>query len=208
MDPVTPDSTETEGLLRQIRAGDRRAFDLLFARYWRYLHQVIEQRLDPKIRRRVDPSDIVQETQLEAFQRLADYLERQPMSFRAWLRKTAHERLLKIRRYHRATDKRSVEREVPLPDGSSLQLAQQLLAPGSTPCQHLDRTEQARRVRESVAQLSETDQEVVLMRNFEGLSNQEIGYVLDLDPAAVSKRHGRALLRLRELLLAGGFPEV
>ena len=45
------------------------------------------------------------------------------------------------------------------------------------------------------------------MRNFEGLSNQEVAYLLGLDPATASKRHGRALLRLRQVLLDGGFPE-
>jgi DNA-directed RNA polymerase specialized sigma24 family protein len=58
-----------------------------------------------------------------------------------------------------------------------------------------------------VAQLPEADRDVLVMRNFEGLSNPEIGYLLDLDPATVSKRHGRALLRLRELLLEDGFRE-
>ena len=45
------------------------------------------------------------------------------------------------------------------------------------------------------------------MRNFEGLSNQEVAYLLGLDPATASKRHGRALLRLRQLLLDEGVPD-
>jgi RNA polymerase sigma factor (sigma-70 family) len=58
-----------------------------------------------------------------------------------------------------------------------------------------------------LAQLPEADRESLLMRNFEGLSNQEIGCLLGLEPGAVSKRHGRALLRLRQLLLEGGLTE-
>jgi RNA polymerase sigma factor (sigma-70 family) len=58
-----------------------------------------------------------------------------------------------------------------------------------------------------LAQLPEADREILLMRSFEGLSNQEIGCLLDLEPGAVSKRHGRALLRLRQLLLEGGLTE-
>ncbi len=93
---------------------------------------------------------------------------------------------------------------MPLPAESSLVLGRQLLASGSTPSEHLDRSEVARRVRQAVTLLPEADREVLVMRNFEGLSNPEIGYLLGLDAATVSKRHGRALLRLRKLLLEGG----
>jgi len=60
------------------------------------------------------------------------------------------------------------------------------------------------RVREVLAELSETDREVLLMRNVDDLPYQEIGCILDLDPAAARKRYGRALLRLRERLLDAG----
>src|SRR6516164_9561444 len=110
MDAITPDSTETRNLLRQIEAGDRQAFERLFDRYQAYLRQVVEVRLDPRVRARVDPSDVVQETQLEAFRRLPDYLTRRPMPFRLWLRKTAQERLLVTRRQHLEAGRRAVDR--------------------------------------------------------------------------------------------------
>jgi RNA polymerase sigma-70 factor (ECF subfamily) len=204
---LTPDSADTQRLLERVRAGDRQAFEELFARHRPHLHQLVELRMDPKLRARVDPSDVVQETQLEAFRRLADYLERRPMPFRLWLRKTAHERLLKIRRHHLGAAQRAVQREVALPDHSSLLLAQQLIAPGSTPSEQFDRREAARLVRQAMAQLSEVDREILLMRNFEGLSNQEVAQVLQIDPATASQRFGRALLRLRKLLLESGLME-
>lgn len=204
MDESAPDSADIQDLLRQAQTGDRHAFETLFARYRAELRRVIALRLDPKIRARVDPSDIVQETQLEAFCRFPDFLERRPMPFRLWLRKTAYERLLVARRQHVQAARRAVGREVPLPERSSLLLAQQLLAPGSTPSQRLDRRELAQRVRQALTQLPEPDQEILIMRAFEGLSNQEVAYVLDLDPNTASKRHGRALLRLHQILSQGG----
>jgi RNA polymerase sigma-70 factor (ECF subfamily) len=207
MDDVTPDSSETLDLLRQARAGDKAAFERLFAEHRPQLRRFVDMRLDPKLRARVDASDVVQETQMEVLGRLADYLERQPMPFRLWLRKTAYERLLKIRRRHVEAAQRSLEREVPLPDRSSFALAQQLLASGSTPSQHLDKREIARRVRQAIAQLAENDRQIVLMRNFEGMSNREVAQVLQIDPATASQRFGRALLRLRKLLLSGGLME-
>ena len=81
-------------------AGDRGSFDRLFGLHRAYLRQVVKRRLDPRVRGRVDPSDVLQETQLEALRRLPDYLDRRPMPFRLWLRKTAQERLLVAHRRH------------------------------------------------------------------------------------------------------------
>jgi RNA polymerase sigma-70 factor (ECF subfamily) len=204
---VMPDSEETCRLLGQVEAGDRRAFERLFARHRPELLRVVAARLDSKVRARVDPSDVVQDTQLEAYRRLPDYLARRPMPFRLWLRKTAQERLLVARRQHVQAGWRSVTREVPLPDRSSLLLARSFLVTSSTPSQQLARRELARRVSQVVARLPEADQEILLLRTYEGLSNQEAAYVLGLDPATASKRHGRAVLRLHRLLVQGGLTE-
>jgi RNA polymerase sigma-70 factor (ECF subfamily) len=206
MDELDADPAE-DLLLRQAHAGDGRAFEQLFARYRPYLLRLIALRLDPKLRPRLDASDVVQETQLEVFRRLGDFLDRQPMPFRVWLRKTACERLLKLREYHLGVAKRSLEREVPLPERSSLLLAQRLFALGSSPSRQLSRRETARRVSQALAQLAEADREVLLMRTFEGLSYEEVGAALDIAPTAARKRYGRALLRLQKLLLDNGLLE-
>jgi RNA polymerase sigma-70 factor (ECF subfamily) len=207
MSDAQPDSAETVRLLQQIRAGDRQAVEQLFARHRAYLHRFVELRLDPRLRRRVDASDVVQEACLEALARLDAYLERPPMPLRLWLRQIALDRTLKARRYHLGTARRALDREVPLPEQPSLLLAGRLLAAGSTPSQHLDRHELARRLRQAVAQLPEADREVILMRHFEGLSNQEVGCLLGIDPGTASKRHGRAMLRLHHLLFERGLTE-
>jgi DNA-directed RNA polymerase specialized sigma24 family protein len=114
MDELTPDSTETRNLRQQIQAGDRQAFERLFGRHRPELRAFISLRLDPRLRTRVDPSDVVQETQMEVYRRLPDYLERQPMPFHVWLRKTAYERRAMMGRQHLRAGKRSLQREVPL----------------------------------------------------------------------------------------------
>src|SRR5437588_12162082 len=199
-----PDSDDTEALLRLGQAGDRAAFEALFARHRADLWRLVELRLDPRLRPRVDPSDVVQEAHLEAFRRLGAYLERRPLPFRLWLRQIVYDHTLKARRRHLGTARRDAAREVPLPERSSLLLARQLLAGGPTPSQQLDRRELAARLRRALAQLPEADRELILMRHFEGLSNQEVGCLLGADPATVSKRHGRALLRLHRILFEGG----
>lgn len=207
MSEPDPDSMETCRLLDEIRAGEASAFDRLFARYRPDLRRFIAFRLDPRIRARLDPSDIVQETHLEAYRRMADFLARRPMPFRVWLRKTAYERLLKIRRYHVDAARRAVGRELGLADRSSVLLAGSLLPGGSSPSQRLARSELVRRVRQALAELSEADRELLLMRNVEELPYRDIACILELDPAAVRKRYGRALLRLRKLLLDAGLLE-
>ena len=198
------DSAETQNLLNQLRSGDAEALDRLFAKHREYLRRVVELRLDRKLRTRVDLSDVVQETHLEVAGRIDDYLRRRPMSFRLWLRETAHQRLLMLHRRHVDAQQRALGREVSLPDRSSIALAQQLLAGGPSPSQQARQRELAGKVREAVEQLPETDREIVLMRNFEELTNREVAELLQIDSVAASKRYGRALLRLRNVLVERG----
>ncbi len=207
MDGDRPDAIETERLLQQARRGDRGAFEGLFARHRCYLLRFIQMRLDPKLRRRVDPSDIVQEAHLEAVKRLGQYLEHSAMPFRLWLRQLAHDRLLKSRRQHLGTARRSLERELPLHEQTSQLLLQQLLDREPSPSQHLNRKELGQQLREALAQLPEADREILHLRVVEGLTYDEISYLLDVQPAAARKRQGRALLRLHRLLFEEGLTE-
>jgi RNA polymerase sigma-70 factor (ECF subfamily) len=201
MAPPVMDEAEIQGLFNELRAGDRGALDLLLARHRSYLLNAIQLRMDRKMRSRIDPSDVVQETQLEAAGRIQEYLDREPMPFHIWLRKTAQERLLRLRRQHVEAECRSVENEIPLPDGSSILLARKILSREPDPGQQAAENELARRLRQAMAMLPDTDREILLMRNFEGLSNKETAQVLGLEPAATSKRYGRAILKLRQLLV-------
>jgi RNA polymerase sigma-70 factor (ECF subfamily) len=207
MDGDIPDPTETDRLLRQAQAGDPQAMEELFARHAAYLRQVIGPRLDKRLRARVDVSDVVQETQIEVFRRLEEYLRRQPMPFRLWLRKTACECLGKLHAHHLGAAKRSLRCEVVLPERSSLQLAGRLLRHASTPSKEVSRREIARLVNLAVAELPDADREVLLMRHSEGLAYDEVSTVLEITPEAARKRYGRALLRLQKLLEQSGLLE-
>jgi RNA polymerase sigma-70 factor, ECF subfamily len=204
MDELAPDSAETRDLLEQAGRGHRPAFDRLLARHRSDLLQFVGLRMDPKMRGRVDPSDVVQETQLDVYRRLGDFCARRPMPFHVWLRKTAYERLLMTRRQHVEAAQRAVEREQPLPDRSSLLFARRILARGSTPSRSLGRRELVRRLHQALAELPDTDREILVMRNLEERPYEEIACILDIEPAAARKRHGRSLIRLHALLAADG----
>ncbi len=198
MSDLKPDSGETVDLLQQVREG-KPVFDRLFAGHRAALKEAVSIRFDPALRGRLDPSDVVQDTQLEAFRRLPEFLQRQPMPFHLWLRKMAYERLIMMRRRHLNATCRAVRNEFPLPEQSSLVLAQQLLANEESPSQQVGKKELAQRVRTALGNLP--------MRTFESLSYDEIACILEIESAAARKRHGRALLRLHKLLAADGITE-
>jgi RNA polymerase sigma-70 factor (ECF subfamily) len=206
MSEVKPDSAETAALLEQIARGDRQALESLLARHRDHLHSFVEFHLDPRVRARLDPSDLVQETQLEVVQRMDDFLKRRPMPFHLWLRKAAYERLLRVRRDHRRA-RRSVDREVAWPERSSLLLARPLLDARSSPSSQLQARELAARVSRAVAELSESDREILLLREADDLSYAEIASLLEIEPAAARKRYGRALIRLQQILTDHGLVE-
>lgn len=206
MPEIKPDSGETQELLARIGAGEAEAFNRLFVRYQPWLRRLVELRLDGRMRARLDPSDVVQETQLEAFRRLGGFVKEPPMPFRLWLRKTLEERLRMAERRHLETRGRTVRRELTLPETSSND-GRQLAGADPTPSQQFAQDELGAQVREAIAGLEELDREILLMRSYEGLSYGEIGYILEIDEAAARKRHGRALLRLHGRLTDRGFTE-
>jgi RNA polymerase sigma-70 factor (ECF subfamily) len=205
MAKVKSDSSHTYGLLEQVRGDDRAALGALLERHRAGLQAFLDFHLDPGLRARLDAADLVQETQLEVLRRMGDFLNRRPMPFHLWLRKTAYQRLLNLRRDHRR-DRRSVAREVPWPERSSLLVARALLEEPS-PSRQAEAREFSARVRRAVAELAEADREMLLMRHAEDLSYEEIACLLDVEPATARKRYGRALIRLQRVLSEHGLLE-
>lgn len=201
------DSERTSRLLDEAFAGCDAAFDRLLEHHRPRLVAAVRRRLNPKLIRRLDASDVVQETQLEALRRREEYLQRRPMPFGLWLLKTAHQRLQRIERDHLQRAKRAIDCELPLPDGSSLALAARLASDATSQSRWLNRQEAAHRVRHALAILSETSREIILLRNFEGLSNVEASQLLEISEAAAKKRYTRAVLQLHELLHNDGHLE-
>ncbi|HTU24733.1 MAG TPA: sigma-70 family RNA polymerase sigma factor, partial [Pirellulales bacterium] len=201
------DSEPTVELLSRVRSGEQAAFEGLFARHRPWLRQLVEWRLDDRLNARLDPSDVVQETQLEAYRRLEDFLEREPMPFRLWLRKTLDERLTMLERRHLGASRRAVDREAWPEAGKSAWLVDRLAGGDPSPSQVFVRDEMANRVREAIAGLADLDREILLLRTFEALSYGEVAFLLKIDPATARKRHGRALLRLHESLSKSGLTQ-
>ncbi len=129
-------------------------------------------------RRRVDASDVVQDVLVEAHRRLSDYLQSSGMPFQLWLRHLARDRLIDAHRRHRGAARRSIDREQPLAapgheDQSAFDLAALLRDRELTPAAAATKHELELRFQAAVETLDDVDREIVLMRHFEQLSNQE-----------------------------------
>jgi RNA polymerase sigma-70 factor (ECF subfamily) len=163
---------------------------------------MVELRLDARVAARLDPSDVLQEVYLDMAGKIEGYLRQPKVNFYVWLRGLAWERLLKLQRRHLGAECRAVGREEALPLDSSSALAGQCLAPGTSPSDAALKEELRHRVQLALAKLDEKDREVILMRDFEGMTNGEVAQTLGLKASTATMRYGRALYRLKEILTA------
>jgi len=189
-------------LLGRAAAGDTAAGFSLLDRHRGRLKRMFSIRMDQKLIRRVDESDMVQETLAAAACRLPEYLAGRPMPFYPWLRKIAEQKLADAYRRHRR-ERRTVEREEEppaLPDRSAVELARHLISPHSSPSRSLDRREIRDQVQHALAALNEQEREVVLLYHLERMTIPEIAAVLGLTEEATKSRRRRALVRLGKLL--------
>ena len=190
---------DTDELLIRAHSGDGQAVDRLVARHRSRLRRLIEVHLDRRLAARVDPSDIIQETLVDATRKLPRYLRERPLPFYPWLRQLALERIIRNYRQHVRAASRSVRREAApglrLPDHSAVRLAKLLVSAGSSPSHQLLREEQSAQVREVIENLSARDRDVLVLRFLEQLSTGEIAAVLCLTEAGVKSRLRRALER-------------
>jgi RNA polymerase sigma-70 factor (ECF subfamily) len=199
-----PNAEQTEHLLASARNGDSGAINQLLERHRQAVRRMIDLRMDQVLKRRVDASDIVQDVMIDANRRLQDYLDDPVMPFHLWLRQMAKDRLIDAHRRHRQTARRSMDREQPLAtaasDESSINLLAELSDQELTPAAAATWTELQRRFEFASSQLDQRDQEIVVMRHFEHLSNSEAAQALGLSAQATSMRYLRAMRRLRALM--------
>src|SRR5882762_7033086 len=200
-----PDATKTQDLLAEAKGGDADAVNRLMERHREALRRIVQLRLDQRIQQRIDVSDIVQEVLVEANRRLQDYLASPVMPYHLWLRQIAQDRIIDAHRRHRASAKRSVDRERALAvpaagDHGTIELAAQLAGRDLTPAAAATQRELAQLVEAAIAKLPDQDCEIIVMRHYAQLSNQEIAQALGLTEPAASMRYLRALRRLKELM--------
>ncbi len=202
-----PDSV----LVQRAAAGDQESLGLLLHRDRDRLKRMVALRLDRRLQGRVDPSDVIQEAQLEASRRLSEFVARPTMPFFLWLRLITGQKLLQFHRHHLGAKMRAAGREVSLyrrslPEATSAALAEKLLGREAEPDAEAARIELKLRLQDALNAMDATDREVLTLRHFEQLTTAETAAELEITEEAAKKRHVRALKRLRDILvqLPGG----
>ncbi len=184
----------------------------LFAQHRDRLKRIVAASLDHRARGRMDASDVIQETFLEAFARINEYLQTPSVSIFVWLRFLVKQRLAMMHRQHLHVQARDARRDRPLPwaeairRSSSVMLAAELAARLTTASAAFNRQELKREIQAALALLDEKSREMLVLRHFEQLSNIECAQVLEISTTAACNRYIRALERLKGLLPSG--PEV
>jgi RNA polymerase sigma-70 factor (ECF subfamily) len=213
MDRFSSDSSITEHLVEQAAHGDAEALTQLMHRYRDRLKRMVNLRMDRRLQGRIDASDVVQESLLEASRRLEEYAADPPMGFYVWLRWIAGERLLNAHRDHLGTQKRDANQEISLyrrsmPEACSVSIAQQLLGQLTSPTQAVARAEMQLIVQDVLNSMDPVDREILVLRSFEQLSTSETAETLGIKRSTASKRYITALKRLKQSLSAiPGFTE-
>lgn len=207
----SPIAAQQRKLLKQA-SRDSRLLGHVFGQHRDRLKRIVNAGLDQRVRVRMDASDVVQETFLEAFARINDYVEAPKVSLFVWLRFLAKQRLAMLHRQHLHVQARDARRELPLEwvvegHGSRLQLAAQLAATLTTASVALARKEIKREIQLALDRLDDKSCEVLMLRHFEQLSNAESAEVLQISPTAACNRYIRALERLKKLLDSPPDPE-
>ncbi len=188
-------------LLENLRENGERALAEVFAVHSRRLHQIIGFRLDSRLSQRVDEADIVQECFLEAWKRLPRYLQNPTVPVFVWLRGTAMDTLVHVHRRHMGAQMRSAGVEVSLRGrlskaSSSDLLSMCLRSDLTSPSNAAMRDEAASIVQLALAGMTDIDREVLLLRHFEQLTNDEVASIIGVKKAAASRRYMRALVHL------------
>jgi RNA polymerase sigma-70 factor (ECF subfamily) len=197
-------------LEKRLAAGDKSLFGDLFdhhrPRLWRFIHF----RLDFRVRGRVDPEDVLQEVYLDAATRLDNFVTGEFPSLFLWLRLVAAQSLSNTHRTHLGVQARSVLKERSLPGGiclpdASASLSFHFVDKLLSPSQNMSRDELVAKMHEILETIRPGDREIIALRHFEELTNQEVAVVLEIQPKAASIRYVRALERLQVAMAA--YPE-
>ncbi len=170
------------------------------------LLRLAERNLNPVLRRRVSAEDVVQEAAVDACRWGGEFLENDnlPVYFR--LRAVLLQTITHLERRHLRSAKRDAYRESEPPPGENGDEEappawDEVPDTATSPLSAAARADRHEILRRALHELAEADRQIVLLRNFDDLSNAECADVLGIDPKAASIRYVRALQRLKAKLV-------
>jgi RNA polymerase sigma-70 factor (ECF subfamily) len=196
-------TADPEHLLLEARAGDGATLGRLLELYRRYLALLARVQIGQRLQGKVDASDLVQETFLEAHRHFPRFQGASEAQFVHWLRQILAAKLADLLRRYLGTQGRDVrlEREIEAAfDRSSVLLDRGLVAPQPSPSQQAARREQAVLLADALGELPDDYREVIVLRHLEGLTFPQVAERMGRSLDSVEKLWLRALGKLRQLL--------
>jgi RNA polymerase sigma-70 factor (ECF subfamily) len=200
-----PDRDDTTELLRQSGGGDQQALDALMGRHHDRLRRMLRLRLDRRLQGRIDPSDVLRLVSADVARRAPEYFARPVKPVYLWLRSVAGERLQAVHHEHLGTLAGDAGQELSLyrgsmPEANSVSLAARLLGRFVSAGEMADRAEKQIRLQEALNNMDASDREILALRHFEELSNDEAAAVLGVSGAEALNRYVGALKRFKAVL--------
>ena len=195
----TPE-TSISVLVARARNGDTPTLGRLMDRFRGYLKVLAEVQLDRRVRAKVDPSDVVQHTFLEALRDFDQFRGGSEGDLAAWLRQILSRNLADEYRRYRGAKRRDVGLELSLDqnlNASSLVLERGLVILGSSPSQQAMRRENAVVLADALARLPTDYRQVMVLRHVKNLSISDVAVEMSRTPDSVRHLWLRALAKLR-----------
>ena len=193
---------DPEQMIQEARTHADAVLGPLLDLYRNYLRLLARVEIGRRLQGKVDASDLVQDTFLEAHRHFANFQGTSEPQLVAWLRQILAGKVAHLLRHYLGTQARDVRLEPELAAGldtSSRMLGADLMAAMSTPSQQAARREQAVLLADALAQLPDDYREVVVLRHLEGLRFPEIAQRMGRSLDSVQKLWLRGLARLRQV---------
>jgi len=200
---MTSADPDPEQLLCLARAGHNQAVGQLLELYRNYLGLLARLEIGRRLQGKVDDSDLVQDTFLQAHGSFAQFRGTTEAELVSWLRQILAHVVSKLVRHYHGTRRRDVRLERDLAaeiDQSSRALGEGLAARQSSPSQQAARREQAVLLADALQQLPETYREVIILVHLEGLSFPDAALRMNRSVDSVKNLWARAVARLRRSL--------
>lgn len=208
MSPTSPPSLSE--VLEQARRGDAAARDRLFATCRSYVALLARANVEKWMQAKVDASDLVQQTLLDAHRDFDRFAGRTEAEWLAWLRQILNHNAGDAVRHFGVAEKRAAKREVSLggagPDDSA-GFAWEPPAPGASPSQMALHNESELLLAEAIEKLPDDYRDVIVLRNLQRLPFDEVASRLNRTRPAAQMLWARAVQKLRELLPDASFSQ-
>lgn len=199
---MADDIKTTLNLVIRAKAGEDQALNLLLERYLNRILRIVRMKLGPKLRTKMESMDVVQEVMMRAIRGFENFEPKNEAAFLHWISKLAQNEIRDLADYHGAA-KRDFKQETDNKKDSSIDSSLLSNIPANSewkPSFQIRLKEDVLELEAAMDQLAESQRDIVIMRQYEGLSFKEIGKELDCSEDAARMQFARAMDKLTDIL--------